>query len=326
MQDDPRQLHQYVAQLGWLPPVLIAVCAIAAAALVGFGAPRVRMVAAAAAVVALLLAPSVWALDTLGHAVNGTFPEGGPANVQTARGGGMFSGLAGRPAGRGFGGVRAGAAIGPGSASGTSTSGATAVPLFGAGVQGTGQAGGAPSGSGSLPGAGTWAPPATGAASGTTGTAPGFAGGLSGGGRAGFGGGSPLGNDAATTEALVYVKAHGGGTIAVSSQPSAATAIIFERRKGRGVRRLLRPRERRQRRMAGAGGPLGVNSLGARRTTNAGRRNGSAGRYARWLETGDGGGRQGLPEGDAPDEQWRDEHAELGDDKNEQEQPGNDPL
>jgi len=220
-------LHQYVGQLSWLPPVLIAVCALAAVALAGFVAPRVRIVATAAAVVALLLAPSVWALDTLGHATNGTFPEGGPANVQTA-GGGMFGG-------RGFGGSRP--AIG---GVGGAGAGGAGVPLFGpGGTQTAGQAGGASSGSGSFPSAGTGTPPAAGRAPGAaSGMPPGFAGGLTGAGRARFGGGgmgSAFGNDTTTTQVLAYVKAHGGGTIAVSSQSSAATAIISSDAKVAGI-------------------------------------------------------------------------------------------
>jgi 4-amino-4-deoxy-L-arabinose transferase-like glycosyltransferase len=230
-------LHQYVGQLSWLPPVLIAVCALAAVALAAFVAPRVRVVATAAAVMALLLAPSVWAVDTLGHTANGTFPEGGPANVQTASGGGMFGGRAG---GRGFGGLGPGAE----SASGTSTktAGTSGVQLFGAGgTEAAGQAGGASSGSGSFPSAGNGTPPAAGgapgSASGANGMPPGFAGGSAGAGRAGFGGGmsSAFGNDGTTTQVLAYVKAHGGGTIAVSSQSSAATAIISSDAKVAGI-------------------------------------------------------------------------------------------
>ncbi len=221
-------LQQYVGQLSWLAPVLIAVCVLAAVALVCFVAPRARMVAAGAAVVALLLAPSVWAVDTLGHATSGTFPEGGPADVQTANGGGAFGGFGGR----GFGGGRAfgaipGAATGgggrPGAAAGTA--GASAVPLFGS--------------------AGSAAPPAAGGAPGTASGAPGAPGaagagappGLAGSGRAGFGSGrgSPFGSDATTTQVLPYVKAHGGGTIAVSSQSSAATAIISSDAKVAGI-------------------------------------------------------------------------------------------
>ncbi|HEV7528527.1 MAG TPA: glycosyltransferase family 39 protein [Solirubrobacteraceae bacterium] len=196
-------LHQYVGQLSWLAPVLIGVCAVAAVALIGFVAARVRLVAAAAAAVTLLLAPSVWAVDTLGHASSGTFPEGGPANVQTTNGGGMFGGRAG---GGGFGGAfRAG--IGPGGAPGAGGARATpAVPLFGTGAKGASEP----------------APPsiATGAPTG---------------GSAGFGGGMRFGNDGTTTQALAYVKQHGGGTIAVSSQSSAATAIILSDAKVAGI-------------------------------------------------------------------------------------------
>jgi len=61
--------------------------------------------------------------------------------------------------------------------------------------------------------------------------APTGAGGLSGGG--GFG--SATGPDASTTQALAYVKSHGGGTIAVSSQSSAAAAIVASGAKIAGI-------------------------------------------------------------------------------------------
>ena len=41
-------------------------------------------------------------------------------------------------------------------------------------------------------------------------------------------GAGPFGGDRSLTQVLSYVKAHGGGTVAVSSQSSAATAIISE--------------------------------------------------------------------------------------------------
>jgi 4-amino-4-deoxy-L-arabinose transferase-like glycosyltransferase len=243
-------LDRYVNQMSWLPPVLIAVCALATVALVSFAAPRVRIVAAAAATVALLLAPSVWAVDTLGHATNGTFPEGGPANVQTANGSGMFGGFGGRA----FGALRSGAGSGPGAPTGA---GAARVPLFGAGAaesssssssptgasaQG-GQAGGGSSGSGSFPGAGNGVPPAAAGSSAGAGIGgpPGIAGGSARAGGAGFGRGggggmgAPFGNDQTTTAAVVYVKQHGGGTIAVSSQSSAASAIIASGAKVAGI-------------------------------------------------------------------------------------------
>jgi hypothetical protein len=48
------------------------------------------------------------------------------------------------------------------------------------------------------------------------------------GGPGGFGGGGPFGggNSQALTKAIAYAKAHGGGTIGVSSQTGASSAII----------------------------------------------------------------------------------------------------
>lgn len=58
--------------------VLVAVCLSSAAALVVAGDDaRVRNVALAAAVCALLVAPGIWSAKTLGHATSGTFPAGG---------------------------------------------------------------------------------------------------------------------------------------------------------------------------------------------------------------------------------------------------------
>ena len=65
------------------------------------------------------------------------------------------------------------------------------------------------------------------------------------------GGGGMFGGDsAALTEALAYTRAHGGGTIAVSSQ-SGAGEPGHRRRRGRRDRRLLRQRERGVRELAG---------------------------------------------------------------------------
>jgi 4-amino-4-deoxy-L-arabinose transferase-like glycosyltransferase len=186
---------RYPGQLTWLPPVLIVIGALAILALLLFGDRRVRLAAVSAAVGALLLAPSVWALDTLGHATSGTFPAGGPESAEQGGGPG--------------GGFRAGA-FGRGGPAG-------AQALFGApsgaptGAPPAQQAGGGaftpPAGAAGFPGASRSGP-----------TAGGFGGGAGGGG--GFGG------DASVDGVLPYVKAHGGGTIAVSSQSSAAQAII----------------------------------------------------------------------------------------------------
>ncbi len=47
--------------------------------------------------------------------------------------------------------------------------------------------------------------------------------------------GAPFGNGATTTKAVAYVKTHGGGTIAVSSQSTAASAIISGDAKVAGI-------------------------------------------------------------------------------------------
>ncbi len=230
-------LHQYPGQLSWLPPVLIAVCLLAAVALAALASRRLRFAAAGAAVTALLLAPSAWALDTLGHASSGTFPEGGPANVQSLGGAGMFGapGVASRPRafglapGAGTGSAAPGASTGPPLSTGGASAGQSAPPAGGAGQIPPGaaaaRAGGALSGPATVPGAGQFAPTAPGAIGGTSrGLPPGFA--RAGGGPGSGGPGSPFGNDRSVTQAATYVKANGGGTIAVSSQSSAAAAII----------------------------------------------------------------------------------------------------
>jgi len=149
----------------------------------------------------------VWAFDTLGYATSGTFPSGGPASALTAGGGGPFGGAGGRAGTRRFG------------AAGSSAG----VQLFGSGGSSSGAAGAGPAGP----------PPGSArSSSGAAGGPPGFPGGRQGfGAGAGGGGGggalgAPIGNAASITTVLSYVKQHGGGTIAVSSQSSAAQAII----------------------------------------------------------------------------------------------------
>jgi len=78
----------------WLIPVILVAAIVGGAALVARMPGRVRGVALAAVLGALLIAPASWATDTLGHATSGTFPAGGPASQ--AMGGG--------PGGGGFGG------------------------------------------------------------------------------------------------------------------------------------------------------------------------------------------------------------------------------
>jgi hypothetical protein len=69
--------------------------------------------------------PSVWAVDTLGHATSGTFPEGGPANAQTA--GGVFGGRGGRFGAGAFGGPPPGFAPVPRSPRSAASPGARAT-------------------------------------------------------------------------------------------------------------------------------------------------------------------------------------------------------
>jgi 4-amino-4-deoxy-L-arabinose transferase-like glycosyltransferase len=167
---------QYPGQLNWLPPVLLVVGAATVIALVVLGSGRARAVVLAAALGLLLIAPAAWAVGTLGHATNGTFPAGGPVQASIGGGGGPLGGPGGSGgAGRGgFGGGAPGGQAGPG---------ANGAPAFGG-----------PPGGGFAPG---------------------------GAGRGGFGGDS-----AGLTQALSYVNRHGGGTVVVSSQTGAASAII----------------------------------------------------------------------------------------------------
>jgi 4-amino-4-deoxy-L-arabinose transferase-like glycosyltransferase len=180
----------YPGQLTWLPPMLIVVGALAALALVAFSSRMVRVAAIAAVLAALLAAPAVWAFDTLGYATSSTFPSGGPASVESGGPGGGFPhpGTGGGPGG-GF-------------------RGAGARGVFGGAVPGG--AGGASGGAGGF-----------GARAGTVGTPGGF------GARGGAGGalGAPIGGSV-SGRVLAYVKAHGGGTIAVASQSNAASEIL----------------------------------------------------------------------------------------------------
>jgi len=214
-------LGDYPGQLTWLPPLLIAMGALAALALVIRNKPRARLVAVGAVLAVLLVAPSVWALDTLGHATSGTFPAGGPASVASGGPGGGFGGFEGRAGRRALsvGGAGGVSLFGSGGSSKSSSSQQGSTEGFGAG-----QAGGPPSGTGSVPGAGPGGSSAAGAAGGAP---PGiFGAGPAGFGGGGGGGGGAFGNDRSINQVLAYVKVHGGGTIAVSSQSSAAQAII----------------------------------------------------------------------------------------------------
>jgi 4-amino-4-deoxy-L-arabinose transferase-like glycosyltransferase len=209
----------YAGQLDWLPAVLIVVGVVAAIALAAFSDRRVRMAALGAALAVLLAAPATWAVDTLGHATSGTFPSGGPTSVETGGLGGAGARPGGGFGGRGFAGRGGGLRGRPGA--GGRRSGATgALPqLFG-----SSRAGGPPAGASGAPPAGAF-PGGPGGASTRAGGAR--AGGF---GRGGLGGGgaigAPIGAGTSLTRYVDYVEQHGGGTIAVASQSSAASAIL----------------------------------------------------------------------------------------------------
>ena len=92
-------VHNLPGQLTWLPVVLLVAGAVIAVALVAVRG-RLRGAVLAAALGLLLLAPASWAVQTLGHATEGTFPAGGPA--QAGLGGGR-GGPGGGGGPRGFG-------------------------------------------------------------------------------------------------------------------------------------------------------------------------------------------------------------------------------
>jgi 4-amino-4-deoxy-L-arabinose transferase-like glycosyltransferase len=214
----------YPGQLSWLAPLLMVVGALAIIALVAFADKRVRIVALAAVLSALLIAPTVWAFDTLGYATSSTFPAGGPADLEA--GGGGFGGS---PFGGAF--ARRGAGGGLGSAQQLFGNGSSASSRAGAGGGGAGGEGATPQGGFTPPGAGRGAG-GPGAVGGAAGGFPGggSAGGLPGG--AGVAGGAPGGGGAfgvggsSLKSVLSYISSHGGGTLAVSSQSTAASAIL----------------------------------------------------------------------------------------------------
>jgi hypothetical protein len=73
-----------------------------------------RVLVAAGAIALLLLAPGAWAVDTLGHATNGTFPTGGPTTTGFAGGPGGAPGGFGGGAPGNLGGTTPGRSAGGG--------------------------------------------------------------------------------------------------------------------------------------------------------------------------------------------------------------------
>jgi 4-amino-4-deoxy-L-arabinose transferase-like glycosyltransferase len=193
----------YVGQLDWMPIVLPVACGVAAVALLLARERRVRAVAIAIAVGALIAAPAVWAIDTLGYATNTTFPAGGPQIVLDA---------SGAPGGFRFSPVRVRGGIGIN----ISRPRGAPLSLFGdAGNSGSPRSFGRRASS--QPGAG---PP----------QAFGGGGGFAGGGNGSPGGVRVFPNTGSTSDTLTaderYVRSHGGGAIAVASQSFAAQAIL----------------------------------------------------------------------------------------------------
>lgn len=177
--------------LGWLVPVLVAGVLAAAAAVLLVRSRRGRAVVVTAAVALLLAAPAAWAFQTLGHATSGTFPAGGPASAGVTAGG-FGGGHAGGPASTG---QRAAGGGGGAPPTGTSAPSGSAKGAASSGAQTTSAA--------TAPAA-TTSPTAGRGAVGGTGTT----------------------DSTSLSAAVRYATAHGGGTIAVSSQSTAATAIL----------------------------------------------------------------------------------------------------
>jgi 4-amino-4-deoxy-L-arabinose transferase-like glycosyltransferase len=181
-------IHRGASDVEGLVPVVIVAGVVGAAVLATQVPAKVRGIALAVALGALLIAPASWATQTLGHATSSTFPAGGPAS-QGGGGpvGGGIRGGAGGPGG-GFGGGAP-----PQMPGGTGTSSGQVAPPTGFSLGGGGN---------------------------TTNNAQGT------GGAGGPSGGGMFGGNANLTEALAYAKANGGGTIGVSSQQGASDAII----------------------------------------------------------------------------------------------------
>jgi 4-amino-4-deoxy-L-arabinose transferase-like glycosyltransferase len=229
-------VHQYPGQLVWLTPALIVAGAGAAVALAAVKDRAIRTTALGCGVAALLIGPGIWAVDTLGYATNGTFPSGGPqsalnAGVGFGRGFGPMGGFGARRAGTGTG---TGAGAGPGgmqlfgnpgggvrAGTGSASREGPPKPPPGGGASGPGAGGVGAGAGGALPGPGGQSGSARNG--GGHGVQAGFAGGGPGGGGAI---GAPLGNSRTITQAIAYAKSHGGGTVAVSSQSSAASEIV----------------------------------------------------------------------------------------------------
>ncbi|HWI74621.1 MAG TPA: glycosyltransferase family 39 protein, partial [Baekduia sp.] len=118
-------IHRGASDVEGLIPLAI-VAALGGAAVLAARVPtKVRGVALAVALGALLIAPASWATQTLNHATSGTFPAGGPSSQGFGGGGGPGGG--GAPGGGGMGGGFGGGTAngGPPQMPGATTGGGT---------------------------------------------------------------------------------------------------------------------------------------------------------------------------------------------------------
>lgn len=221
-------LSRYPGELAWLPALLIGVGAACALALALLRARAARIAAVAASAGVLLLAPGIWAVDTLSYATSSTFPAGGPQSA-SVQGPGGFGGHGGFPGARGmriggapafFGAGQGGPPPGMG-AGGTPPTGAQGFtgPGGGGAAQGLPGAGGSSAGQGGPSSSGAQGLPGRSGAQGLPGASTGALSRISAG---------PSFGNAVSASVLRYTRAHGGGTIAVSSQSSAAGSIVGE--------------------------------------------------------------------------------------------------
>lgn len=190
-------LGDYPGQLTWVVPLLLASGGLACVLLLALNDARARAVALALAVGGLLVAPSVWAIDTIGYATNSTFPAGGPAKDNSALLSVSRAFLAAGGGGRQLG-FTAGA---PGGASSPFSK-----PKSGA----------------DPPNPNNNGDPSLGSQPNT------FTG--------GFGGThAPKVRDPSLRTVIAFVRTHGGGTLAVSSQSNAANAILAQNARVAGL-------------------------------------------------------------------------------------------
>jgi 4-amino-4-deoxy-L-arabinose transferase-like glycosyltransferase len=85
-------IHRGASDVEGLIPLAVVAAAGGAAVLVARTPTAVRGAALAVALGALLIAPTTWATETLGHATSSTFPAGGPASQGFGGGGGPRGG------------------------------------------------------------------------------------------------------------------------------------------------------------------------------------------------------------------------------------------